>query len=201
MSLTFDDESHTYRIDGKVVPSVTQILRPLEADALARIPAEVLEWKRGLGQAVHLACQLDDEGALEESTVAMAATGYLSAWRKFRADTGFEVVLNECPMGSRKFRFAGTVDRYGILKRGPVTGAAVIDIKTRAELPDAIGPQLVGYTRLIGENVRDAAVEPHRIAVQLKADGTYATRVYTDPEDIACFQACLSLHHWMSKRK
>lgn len=199
MALHFDPDSHTYTLDGKVLPSVTQILRPLEADALARIPAGVLEWKRALGSAVHLACELDDKNELDADSLDDRIRPYLEGWRAFRHEHGLQILCNEQPMATRFGRFAGTVDRYGLLHDGGRIGAAVIDIKTRVDLPDAIGPQLVGYARLLRDNglCKD---EPLRMAVQLKPDGTYATRIYEDKEDVAVFQACLSLHHWMTKR-
>lgn len=212
--LHFDADSHTYTLDGRVVPSVTQLIRPLEADALARIPENTLEWKRGLGEQVHLACQLDDEGDLDEDNLDQAIYPYLWAWRNFRDDHNLEILLNEMPLGSRRYRFAGTIDRVAVLNKGLIQGTfvykglATIDIKTRVDLPDAIGVQLAGYNRLVEEHpelaqtlAHSTGQMPHRVAVRLGPDGKYSTRVYTDTEDLACFTACLSLHNWMAKRK
>lgn len=205
--LHFDEASHTYTLDGKVVPSVTQIIRPLEAEALASIPAGVLEWKRGLGHAVHLACQLDDEGDLDAFSIDDRILPYLMAWRAFRLDYGFKVTMNEQALGSRKYRFAGTVDRLGVLTK-PIglkrnyTGPAIVDLKTRVTLPDAIGVQLAGYAKLVAEQgLTGPDMPPLRLAVRLCDDGQYSFRIYDDPEDHACFQACLVQHHWMEKHK
>lgn len=212
--LAFDVESHTYTLDGKPVPSVTTIIRALEREALARVPAEILEWKRGLGQQVHMACQLDDEGDLHEGTLDERIVPYMRAWRAFRDDFGFRVRMNEQPLASRRYRFAGTVDRVGTITRPMAVdrnrmyqGPAIIDLKTRLDLGDAIGVQLAGYQKLLAENnYQDDDAYGHaqtqlRVAVRLGADGKYEYRVYEDPEDHSCFQACLVQHHWMAKRQ
>ncbi len=45
--IEFDEPSHTYKVDGLVLPSVTQVLRLLDRGAFAGIPRDVLEAKRG----------------------------------------------------------------------------------------------------------------------------------------------------------
>lgn len=193
-SLEFDEATHTYRLGGAVVPSVTQIIAPLTAEALASIPRAALERKRAIGAAVHMACELDDEGSLDESTVAPEVTGYLAGWRRFKVENVVpHWTYTERLLASPKKRYAGRMDRCGIL-RGEL---ATVDIKTVDKLDAAIGVQLAGYQQLIEESL---GIKPtRRYAVQLRPDGTYHVAPYTSADDLPCFNALLSVHHWRKK--
>ena len=107
--VTFDPEGHIYTYHGKVVPSITQILKH-EGFIDDRWYDE---WSRDKGSAVHLACHLDvmddlDEGSLDDTTM-----NYIISFRKFMKETGFYVAKSEVPMVSLKYNFAGTADLIG----------------------------------------------------------------------------------------
>lgn len=186
--LTFDEASHTYRIDGLVVPGVTSVLAPLTN--YDSVPAHVLEAAANFGKAVHRACELDDLGDLNESTLDPALLPYLDAWREFCLGHSVQWEQIEAPVHHQALRYAGTPDRIGTL-RGL---RAVVDIKTTAELYPSVGPQLAAY--------REAAAMPTyalRVAVQLKADGTYTKKTYTDPNDWPVFCSLLTLRTWCAR--
>jgi len=184
-SLTFDETSHVYRSGGNVVPSVTQVLSPLVD--FSGIPEHVLDAKRQLGQKVHLACQLDDEDDLDEASVEQQVAPYLAAYRAFRRDTGATVLLNEQRVFDPLMLFAGTLDRVLGLN-----GAKwLVDLKTCISCPIAVGPQTAAYLRALA----DPSVT-HRGALRLRPDGTYRLDALTDPNDWACFMACLTLRRF-----
>ncbi len=183
MSLTFDPASHTYTKDGRVLPSVTQIL---QASGIVDTTwfTEEAAWR---GSVVHECCQLDDEGDLDESTVPEEAKGYLDAWRLFKAQVPMNFISIEQPLCSGLY--AGTPDRDAEW--------AVVDIKTGAILP-WVGLQLAAYTELLATN-RDAAFRFQRYAVRLGKDGRYnvqhfAVRDYRN--DLGIFRAALSIYYW-----
>lgn len=183
--LHFDEASHTYRLAGALVPSVTAILAPLVN--FAGIPEHVLEAKRRLGQDVHFACQLDDEDDLDESTVEDSVAPYLAGYRRFRADTGATVLVNEQRVADPVLMYAGTLDR--VMR---INGAKwLVDLKTCIATPLAVGPQTAGYQRALG----DPSVS-HRGALRLRPDGTYRLDALTNPNDLAVFMACLCLHRF-----
>ncbi len=66
VDFSFDAERHLYLIQGRPVPSVTQVLHSagLSADYSMVEPA-VLERKRIIGEYVHKATQYLDEGCLD----------------------------------------------------------------------------------------------------------------------------------------
>lgn len=183
-TLTFDDATHTYRFGGQVVPGVTSVLSPLTD--FSRVPPNVLEAASQFGKAVHRACELDDLCELDEAALDASLVPYLQAWRQFCADHSVEWEQIEEPAYNAAMRYAGTPDRFGLVK-GVHT---VVDIKSTAQLYPAVGPQLAAYAQ--------ALKAPHasRLAVQLKADGTYVAKPYTDPTDWPVFASLLTLRNW-----
>jgi hypothetical protein len=185
--LNFDEGTHTYRFDGNVVPGVTSILAPLTD--FSRVPPAVLEAASQFGKAVHRACELDDLGELDEDQLDVALVPYLTAWRKFSVDYAVEWEQIEQQTFHATMRYAGTPDRFGKV-RGQLT---VVDIKSTAELYPTVGPQLSAYAHALKHPYAD------RLAVQLKADGTYVAKPYTDPTDFPVFASLLTLRNWCTR--
>lgn len=195
--LTFDEAAHVYRLGGVVVPSVTQLLEPIKPDFSA-IPPGVLEAKRQLGSAVHLACELDDDEDLDEDSLPPAVVPYLAAWRKFKADTGAEVLMNERKLASLTHRFAGTLDRLVRVRNGDLY---LVDLKTSISMSASFGVQLCGYQMLLDDQPHGTKLTLARKGLQLKNDGTYKLVPYNNPNDLAAFRACLSIFHWKELNK
>ena len=187
--LTFDEESHTYRFQGKLVPGVTTILKPITD--FSAVPPNVLKAASDFGTAVHLACELDDLGDLDESQLDTALVPYLKAWRKFSDDHSVEWDLIEAPVYQPVFRYAGTLDRFGL-----VSGVkAVVDIKSSVQLYPSVGPQLAAYERALPVGL----AAQKRIAVQLKGDGTYSAKEYSEPTDWPLFCSLLTVRNWCTQ--
>lgn len=187
--LTFEAAGHVYRYDGRIVPSVTQILEVV--DECWRVPVDVLERAGRLGTAVHLACELDDLDDLDETSVDPVIAPYLAAWRRFRSETGFAPDLIEHRVHHRSMGYAGTLDRVGTL----FERRSLIDIKSGEEWPSH-GPQTAAYKEALateGEKVSD------RYAVYLRDDGTYRLRKCEDKSDWAVFLACLTIRKYKER--
>lgn len=192
MRLDFDPAAHEYRLDGALVPSVTQVIASLYDHSA--IPSWVLDRKAAIGTAVHLACELDDDGELDEESVDPVVAPYLGAWRLFRKESGAEILLNEHQLGDPVLRYAGTCDRV-IRYRGALWA---VDLKTTVAMDPAIGVQLAGYARLVNQSGLVGACEK-RAAVQLRNDGTYRFSPFESPDDERCFLSLLNVAHWRSK--
>lgn len=194
MTLTFDEPSHTYRVDGRVVPSVTQLLGTLQD--WQGVPPSVLEAKAELGRCVHKACELDDADDLDEESIDPVVLGYLQGWRKFKRETGALILQSERQLANRLLGFAGTLDRVAELLAVSAGDRWLIDIKSSSTLAPWVGVQLAGYRLLLesnGERVDRLA------AVQLLPDGTYRIERYGHPDDVRCFMSLLAVHHWRTK--
>ena len=85
--LLFDEATHTYTVGDTTLPSVTDIIKPLQE--YAAIPAIILEHARQKGDATHHAIRLDHENDLDISTLDDSIVPRYEAWLKFKQDTGF----------------------------------------------------------------------------------------------------------------
>lgn len=177
--LAFDAATHTYRLDGQVVPSVTQILG--EAGLVdGRWYTEESQLR---GRTVHVITALDDRGELEESKVADEYRGYLDAWRRFKAEMKCEILSIEERVCNATYRYAGTTDRR-LVWNGPLY---IADIK--AGVPEWWHKvQTGGYWMCDGI---DAAA---RCTIYLKRDGRWNARVHeAHSYDTDVFRAALTL--------
>jgi hypothetical protein len=183
--IKFDASTHTYRVDGKVIPSVTQIITAAGLRGDFKVSAEVMAYAGERGKAVHMACELHDHGELDEDSVHPAVAGYLAAYRKFLAECDCTIVSIESAGFSETHNYCGTPDRLC-----EINGAkAVIDLKSGIKLA-ATGVQLAAYANMVGWPL--AA----RYGLHLSAEGRYQLIPYTNPRDWPTFLAALTIHRW-----
>lgn len=145
--LDFKEVGHEYRYNGRLIPSVTQILEDnrLRVD-LSQVPPAVLERARQRGVAVHLATHFDDEGSLDEGTVDPIVWPYVQAWRAFRKARSVEILEMEQRRVHSTLGYAGTSDRIASVDLGRRRGLALIDLKTGDQT--GVGYQLAAYQEL-----------------------------------------------------
>ena len=110
-AFTFDPDTHTYRLGDQVLPSVSEIIKPLQDYAM--ISKKVMEHARQKGEALHLAVQLHNEDDLDISSLDTTIVPRFEAWLKFLKDTGFKVMGFEERLYSKLYRYAGTPDLWG----------------------------------------------------------------------------------------
>lgn len=182
--LTFEETSHTYRLDGLIIPSVTTLMKPLSEAYYGGIDAKVLNRAADRGTSVHSAIDLycrfgiiDIEPELE---------GYFEAFKAWFKDYDVKPYATETRTYNKSLLYAGTVD-MSCSERGVDTLA---DFKTTAGFSAMLcGVQLEAY---------DRAQESHgvkyqnRAIIQLKNDGTYCR--HTDfPPRTECWRVFTSL--------
>lgn len=185
--IIFDDKLHQYTVDGVVIPSVTQIIKAAGLYDFSMVDPDVLEYKRNLGTQVHAATELDDQDNLGGYDPVIE--GYLSAWRKFKAETGFRVTHIEERLFHKKYHYAGTLDRLGKFgDRG-----VLIDIKTGAIDLSTVGPQTAAYAEAWGFHGK-------RYALQL-LDGKYKLTECKNKMDFQVFLNCLNIYRWKESFK
>lgn len=179
MNFVFDEETHTYKIGDRKIPSVTEIL--VSEGFIDTTWYQ--EYGRDRGKKVHKATHLYDAGELDEEELDPVLRPYLDAWIKFKADTRFEIYECEIPSVDQFYRYAGTPDRIGLFDKS----ITVLDIKTGAVEP-WVRLQLVAYGQMKGAY--------GRIAVQLNDDGTYRLHQFLDRQDKSIWDAVLATHWW-----
>lgn len=180
MSLHFDEATHTYTVDGKRLPSVTEVARFCAYDYKSAQPW-LAEAAARRGTAVHEACALIDYGEEPEETPEIS--GYLTAYRRFLKDYRPDWKLIEYPMGDLTIGYAGTLDRFGILSNGLLV---LLDIKTGQLHDAALRAQLTGYLNLLKSLPGHRTAWPKLYALKLSRDGTYDLRqIVPDADNIA----------------
>jgi PD-(D/E)XK nuclease superfamily len=184
----FDPESHIYRLNGVEIVSVTQALTEAGLIDLTYYR----EWHSDRGRAVHAACHYDDEGDLDQDSVAPELRGYLRAYRRFKEESGFVPTVMERPLYCPTWRFGGTVDRLGHLPQYP---HVLMDLKTGVPIPST-DLQLAAYAWLVSEPRKW-----RRLSVYLHRDGTYNTAVpkAAFQEDWNAFLGALTVANWKRK--
>lgn len=159
-NFTFDEESHTYRLDGVKLPSVTEVI-DYAFDSYACVSKELMARAREWGQAVHKVVELHLKDDLDEENMDELLQGPLKGFKQWRLDYpticlyGWRI---ETPGYHPRLKYAGTPD---------LEGDAVIDLKSRKVdmLKDSI--QTTSYDHMTGNGKRDKYV------LELKQDGTY----------------------------
>jgi len=177
MKVEFIPATHSYFVDDVLVPSVTQILRPL----MAHMPdcPEAM----GRGTRAHAALHLYDEDKLDMSTVDADIQPFVNAYMAFKADSGVVIAASEKIVTSR-IGYAGTLDRIVFLNGH----MAVLDIKCGEQLPSWVGLQLAGYQIAASEC---GVPTSKRFGLLLRPNGEYKLREFNDALDHDRFLAML----------
>jgi hypothetical protein len=102
---SFDEATHTYRIDGEPVPSVTQVL----GDVLPGYQAS--EWHMQRGTAMHACAAMVAQGVAFDHDPQL--DGRVAALRAFFRDIPLKVAAVEQRLYSPGYRYAGTCDFVG----------------------------------------------------------------------------------------
>jgi len=191
-ALSFNAEQHEYRLDGLVLPSVTQVLAELSARIYRFVNSADMVRTAHFGTAVHAVIKLEHAGELDEDALDDQLRPYLAKWRQFRAQSGFEVHLGEQQVLSRKYGYAGTLDLFGKLNGR----YALIDAKRTAGVPRTAGPQTAAYEQALRESYPFIGVDPvDRYALQL-CDSKWQLVPFRDRDDLRVFLSALTLHQW-----
>ena len=196
--MQFDPELHAYSVNGTVLPSVTQILEDVGIIDYSQIPSETQEEALARGRRVHIATQYDDEGELDDSTVAESDLPYLEAWRKFRAESGFTPSLIEYRSYNSTHGFAGTLDRTGWYGSNGRGADVLLDVKS-GSAENWVRLQLSAYCSFF-----PSPRSFRRVCVELRKDGSYRTYEFPCREwesDFNRFLAALEVYRMKREEK
>ena len=178
----FDEATHTYTLDGVVIPSVTEICSPITCGKYP--PVGVVQQAAARGTRVHELCALYDMDALPDEIEA-GLVGYVKAWAAFCRDYKPVWTHIEFPLYGEIDPcqpFAGTLDRIG-----EIDGLTrIVDIKTTASLDRpakvALCAQINGYEWLAELNNMISVYGGAGMGVQLFANGNYRVHLTAEIE-------------------
>lgn len=184
--LTFDAEAHEYRIGGRVVPSVTQVLK----GAGLIDTSWFTDAARTRGQYVARATELYDKGTLDFDALDFELKQYAMAWERFVVECWVDVIEVEYRVCDATRGYAGTLDRIAMMR----FNKWIIDIKTGASA--AWHPlQTAGYAACLPGHYR-------RATVILNNDGSFKFKEHgiSGATDRATFYSALNLYNWKSEK-
>jgi hypothetical protein len=188
MKIEFEEETHTYRIDGKVVPSVTQCLALL--DPFQKVDRHILEAARDFGSKGHRAMALLIRDRLDWDALDPALKPYIESGAKFLGDfLGNVVIGSECIVGDAVLGVAGTIDL--VMENDRLT--EIVEFKFTSQLPDGVGPQTAAYQKLWFRGLRTPRALTCRRRCVVLGPGGYRTYLLTDPSDWSDFLSCLNV--------
>jgi hypothetical protein len=159
--IEFDEATHTYKLDGKVVPNVTGII-----SETVGVGWKVNEWFLTRGKAIHLCAAFIAQG--KEFKFDERLSGYVSALRKFFKEVNPTILGSEIKVASDLYQYAGTLDL--LCKIGY---NCIIDYKhsiDKYRLPLQLG----GYSQAWKETSEDDETINYGYGVEIKENGTYS---------------------------
>lgn len=189
--LQFFDKGHIYILDGERLPCVSDLCRFLHREIYKDAPVWQMEAAADRGTKVHAATEtLDRTGRAE---IEEEYLPYLQAYAAFRKDHDVQWELIEHPDYHPAHRYAGTIDRYGL-----VDGyRTLLDLKTTYRVYKPLCSASLNLYRLMLE-ARKRTVEQMMI-LHLKKDGTYKLIKFAADDTVP--MALITLHTAMQRRK
>lgn len=185
----FNQEAHEYSVGGRVLPSVTQVLKAF--GLISGDYAQMDPFYAERGTAVHAACEFHDKGTLDAEALDPQIVPYLDAWKRFRDEA--RPVIHGIEKRFAHRAYAGTVDRILSL---PGTPIGVLDIKTGK--PAAWhSVQTFAYAAGGLDGIGSTSRDVPRWALYLDGEGRYKLERHQDyGSDALVWGGMLSILEW-----
>lgn len=202
--LEFEERTHTYKLDGVEVPSVTKVITPCTC-MIDKSRPWLAQTAAQRGTAVHEATMALDYG--EEFEISAEYAGYITAYSRFLKDYAPEWAAIEFSGYSRGTAatvygnkvvgttFAGTIDRIGRIDGKP----CILDIKTGQLHTAAITAQLTAYAHIASWKFDDFCPYDYDLyGLKLSKDGTYTLKKYDIDNEL--LEACIKVYNAVTRR-
>ena len=183
--LEYYDRGHIYMLDGERIPCVSDLCRFIHREVYKDAPTWQMEAAADRGTKVHAATEaLDVSGRAEIESDYLP---YLQAYALFLREHEAAWELSETAMYHPEHRYAGTIDRYGMVDEKKT----LLDIKTTYRVMKPLCLASLNLYRMMLQ-ARGKTVEQLMI-LHLKKDGTY--KLIRFEENDAVPMALLTLHN------
>ncbi len=192
--LEFKEEGHIYLLDGKQIPSVTEIIQKIGLSNFDGIPKAILDRKARLGKSIHKTLEYFDNNILDEEKLHPTLKMYLDGWKLFLKQFKPEIIAVEKKFYHNKFHYAGTVDR--IFKFSD--NYYIIDIKTGDE-NKYHRVQTAAYKDLAENQDEYKKIKFKRMIVYLIPEQYRIIEHKNDREDLNVFLSCLTIYNFTKK--
>lgn len=182
-----DHDKHIYRVDGKIRPGISELIRGSGILKGVVYGSEEALWR---GKVIHKALEYLNKGTLDWDTVDESVIPYLRAYQKFLADTGFKPKSWEISLFNPTLKYCGTYD-----VEGECNGEKwLIDTKTgltSLALGSWVGIQTAAQCLLLQD-----PTQYKRFGLKITSESKYNLVPYTDLNDYNAFIAIIALRNW-----
>ncbi len=191
--LEFREDGHVYTMNGFALPSVTEIMKPLEEEYYGGINAAVLNAAADRGTEVHEAMENYALYGIEE--ISEDRAGYFEGLKGWFDEAKPEPMACEYAMCHRFLGYAGKADMVCLLD-GKVT---LVDYKTTSKIVRGLTRvQLEAYAQALKS--QGIAIE-RKMIVQVTKEGKVTVDEYeaNDKEAWQVFSALLNVRNFAKK--
>ena len=188
--LCFDESKHLYTVNGKVIPSVTQIISAVGLYEFDFVSKQTLAIAAERGRIVHTYIEWYEQGFLDESSIDPELAGYFQAYlsAKEAGELPGKPDLIEHRGWSSKYQYAGTIDQVFLAE------SWLHDHKTGQPSP-AHGLQLSAYWLELHPDMRE---KPQKLTCgYYRPDGTY--RIVEYPYEPLEWLAVVADFRWRAR--
>lgn len=180
--LTFNPKTHSYFVDDKRVPGVSEILKTI---GLSKSYVGVDPFYKERGIAVHRAIELYLQNNLDESSIDPILKPFFAGFLKYWEKYGTQPIAIEKMLYSPLYGFAGTLD---------LVAHKILDWKCSKSHDPVAEIQGMLYQQLWVENYDQ--ILPFSV-IQLPGDGTYQEFEYERNTDLLI--SVITLYQWKIK--
>ena len=192
--LLFEEESHTYTLRREgfadiILPSVTQIMEPLERKAYGDISPITLENAADRGTRLHRSVEQFLKYGFRN--VDNDCTGYFNGFMRFISDRpDWKAIHSEYRFYHPVFLYAGTADLVFSTPKGTI----LVDLKTTAQAHlNMWGVQLGAYKQGIEAFDKHLKIATTKV-LQVSADGNYI--LHNVKADFSTFLNCYTIFNF-----
>lgn len=190
--LSFEEERHIYTVNGLIVPSVTQIMRPMSAQSYFSVDKEVLKQAADRGTDIHLAAELFATTRYRNCTPEVQP--YFNSWLSWVEDVKPEFLALEYRFYHPALWYAGTVDCLANIN-GEL---CLVDYKSTAQINfAAVTVQDSAYEKGLSQHGIEVK---RRYVLHIRPDGYNRQRDFVELGNaFDVFLACMKIQNFIKK--
>ena len=186
-TLVFVQEKHQYFLDDSLIPSVSEILKPIHDKIYGKINAKTLKKASERGTKIHRAIEFMSKYKLSKFDGEIS--GYLEAYKRFRSDyPNWQLLHSEFRTYHKSLLYEMTIDEVYKTEKGIV----LLDLKTTSETYlNTWSVQLSAYKSGY-ESQHEKVIKTY--ILKLMGDGEY--QLFKLDDRFSVFLSCLEIYRF-----
>lgn len=188
--IEFNEELHQYKVNDKIIPSVTEIMRFITDRKYETVSYSILDNAKEKGTEVHFACEVYNKTGYVG--ISDEYKGYIEAYMKWIKDYNIDrtKIESEVKTYCKGLNYAGTIDMI-------YDKNTLIDIKTCSNIySNTTAVQTSAYKYSINNQDKSYKIEDTYI-LWLSNNGNYKYVKLKDEFNV--FLSCLNLYNFCKK--